>query len=79
MGTTVSLRDKTRTRQHEIQRSKREARVHNKAGQKAETTERTPMVKDLEVQRTVKSVIELIFEADLKDFSYACRKGRLAK
>ena len=31
------------------------------------------------VQQAVKSIIEPIFEADFKDFSYAYRKGRSAK
>ena len=38
-----------------------------------------PTVKDRVVQQAVKSVIEPIFEADFKDFSYAYRKGRSAK
>jgi group II intron reverse transcriptase/maturase len=36
-------------------------------------------VKDRVVQQAVKSIIEPIFEADFKDFSYAYRKGRSAK
>ena len=38
-----------------------------------------PTVKDRVVQQAVKSIIEPIFEADFKDFSYAYRKGRSAK
>jgi RNA-directed DNA polymerase len=38
-----------------------------------------PTVKDRVVQQAVKSVIETIFEADFKDFSYAYRKGKSAK
>ena len=36
-------------------------------------------VKDRVVQQAVKSIIEPIFEADFKDFSYAYRKGKSAK
>ena len=38
-----------------------------------------PTVKDRVVQQAVKSIIEPIFEADFKDFSYAYRKGKSAK
>ncbi|MGP6208057.1 group II intron reverse transcriptase/maturase [Cuniculiplasma sp. SKW3] len=38
-----------------------------------------PTVKDRVVQQAVKSVIEPIFEADFKDFSYAYRRGKSAK
>ena len=38
-----------------------------------------PTVKDRVVQQAVKSIIEPIFEANFKDFSYAYRKGRSAK
>ncbi len=37
-----------------------------------------PTVKDRVVQQTVKQIIEPIFEADFKDFSYAYRKGKSA-
>ena len=38
-----------------------------------------PTVKDRIVQQAVKSIIEPIFEADLKDFSYAYRPNRSAR
>ncbi len=37
-----------------------------------------PTIRDRVVQQAVKSIIEPIFEADFKDFSYAYRKGRSA-
>ena len=37
-----------------------------------------PTIRDRIVQQAVKSIIEPIFEADFKDFSYAYRKGKSA-
>ncbi|EQD76326.1 RNA-directed DNA polymerase (reverse transcriptase) domain protein, partial [mine drainage metagenome] len=38
-----------------------------------------PTVKDRIVQQAVKLIMEPIYEADFKDFSYAYKKGRSAR